>query len=111
MPTSNKSTKRAKPGTKKGGEYYRIEVRSSDQFETFRYHDVGDPGHILRLAGKRSDGSWDDQAWLIDKDMAHVESGKLVADHPEAKELLADIGPTKHLKGDIFKGHPKKRAL
>lgn len=63
---------RKKPGTAGEGKYYRIVVRSKEKFVTFRYHDVGEPGGILRLAGRRSSGSWDDQAWLISKQMAHV---------------------------------------
>ena len=43
--------KRAKPGTKGEGDYFRIVVRSKDEFATFRYQDVGEKGHILRLAG------------------------------------------------------------
>jgi hypothetical protein len=62
--------KRAKPGTKGEGDYFRIVVRTKDEFATFRTQDVGEKGHILRLAGKRSRGSWDTQAWLISKDDA-----------------------------------------
>jgi hypothetical protein len=101
----------AKLTAKRGGDYYRIEVRPSKEFSTFRYHDVGDPGKILRLAGKRANGgAWDDQAWLIDKNMAHVDGDELVADDPEARNLLKVIGPVKHLKGDIFLGHPRYKV-
>lgn len=99
--------RRAKIGTKGEGNYYRVEVRPKEEFTTFRYHDVGKPGKIQRLAGKRSSGSWDDQAWLIEKKMAHVEGNILVADDPDAKKILDMIGPAKHLKGDLFKGHPR----
>lgn len=102
--------KRAKPGTKGEGKYYRIVVRPKEEFTTFRYHDVGEPGGIQRLAGKRSSGSWDDQAWLISKDMAHLERDRLVADTPEAQEILDMIGPAKHVKGDIFQGHPRRNV-
>jgi hypothetical protein len=101
---------RKKPGTAGGGEYYRVVVRSKENFVTFRYHDVGEPGGILRLAGKRSSGSWDDQAWLISKRMAHKEGDSLVADTPDAKKVLTVIGPAKHVKGDIFQGHPRKNV-
>lgn len=101
-------TTRARPGTKGGGRYYRIEVRPKGDFSTYRYHDVGDPGKIQRLAGKRPGGSWDDQAWLIEKDMAHIENGELVADDPEAKAVLEAIGPAKHQQGDIFRGQPRR---
>jgi len=79
---------RAKPGTKGKGEYYRIVVRPKEEFATFRYHDVGTPGRIQRLSGKRSGGSWDDQAWLISKKMAHLARGRLVADAPAAQTSL-----------------------
>jgi hypothetical protein len=101
---------RAKPGTKGEGDYYRIVVRPKEEFVTFRYHDVGRPGHIQRLAGKRSSGSWDDQAWLISKEDAHIKNGKLVADTSVAREILDVIGPVKHVKGDIFQGHPRRNV-
>jgi hypothetical protein len=101
---------RAKPGAKGEGEYYRIVVRPKEEFVTFRYHDVGRPGHVQRLAGKRSSGSWDDQAWLIGKEDAHIEKGKLLADTSAAQKILDVIGPVKHVKGDIFQGHPRRNV-
>jgi len=56
-------------------------VRPGADFSSFRYHDVGRPGHILRLAGHRPSGTWADAAWLIAKRDAHVEEGKLVGGH------------------------------
>jgi hypothetical protein len=96
--------KRAKPGTKGEGDYFRIVVRSKDEFATFRYQDVGEKGHILRLVGKRSSGSWDTQVWLISKDDAHIESDTLVADTDDARRLFETLGskPT-HVEGDVFK--------
>ena len=95
--------KRAKPGTKGEGDYFRIVVRSKDEFATFRYQDVGEKGHILRLAGKRSSGTWDTQAWLISKGDAHIESGTIVADSDDARNLIETLGskPT-HFEGDVF---------
>jgi len=101
---------RTKPGTKGEGDYYRIVVRPKEQFITFRYHDVGQPGHIQRLAGKRSSGSWDDQAWLISKEDAHIEKKKMVADTSAARKILDVIGPVKYVKGDIFRGHPRRNV-
>lgn len=101
---------RTKPGAAGEGNYYRIVVRDKYQFTSFRYHDVGEPGKIQRLAGRRSSGSWDDQAWLIEKHLAHVEGDTLVADGPEAKEILKEYGPVKHVKGDIFQGHPRRNV-
>src|SRR5574341_1469139 len=72
--------KRAKPGTTGEGMYYHIEVRPKGEFTTFRTQDVGKKGGIQLVAGKRSSGSWDDQKWLIGKELAHVEHGKLMPD-------------------------------
>jgi hypothetical protein len=95
--------KRAKPGTKGEGDYFRIVVRSKEEFTTFRYHDVGEKGHTLRLAGKRSSGSWDTQTWLISKEDAHLEGDRLVADTEDARKLIETLGSKpKHVKGDIF---------
>jgi len=95
--------RRAKPGTKGEGDYFRIVVRPKGDFTTFRYHDVGEKGHILRLAGKRSSGSWDTQAWLISKDDAHLEGNTLVADTDNARKVIEALGTKpKYVKGDIF---------
>ncbi len=95
--------KRAKPGTKGEGDYFRIVVRPKEEFTTFRYHDVGRKGHIQRLAGRRSSGSWDTQTWLISKDDAHLEGDRLVADTDDARELIEALGtkPTR-VRGDVF---------
>jgi hypothetical protein len=94
---------RAKPGSKGSGEYFRIEVRPKAKFASFRTQDVGDPGHIQRVAGQRESGSWATQAWLISKEDAHLSGERLVADSRDAKALLKKLGsaPT-HIKGDVF---------
>jgi hypothetical protein len=95
------------PGEKGTGEYYRIVVRDSEQFKTFRNHDVGDPGGIERIAGQRKDGSWDTQAWLIDKDRAEAVDDTLKAKDQEVQEVLDELGSKpKHYKGDIYKAEP-----
>jgi hypothetical protein len=101
---------RAKPGATGRGDYYRVVVRPKEDFVIFRYHDVGRPGHLQRLGGKRASGSWADQAWLISKDDAHVEGGRLVGDTAAARKLLRTIGPAERMKGDVFQGHPKKNV-
>lgn len=94
---------RAKPGTKGGGDYFRIVVRPKEQFVTFRNQDVGDPGHIQRLAGKRGSGSWSTQAWLVSKQDAHIENGSLKPDSSDAKDLFKKLGSQpKRVKADIF---------
>lgn len=95
--------KRAKPGTTGEGDYYHIIVRPKNEFTTFRNQDVGDKGHILRMAGKRSSGSWDTHAWLISKEDAHVEGNTIIADSEDAKKLLETLGSKPTLvKGDVF---------
>src|SRR5262245_29570380 len=96
--------RRQKPGTAGGGEYFHIAVRPKEDFVTFRTQDVGDPGHIQRVAGKRSSGSWDTVKWLVSKEDAHVENGRLVPDTADARELLAKLGSAPiHVEGDMFK--------
>jgi hypothetical protein len=108
MTTTRKNStdgkKRAKPGTKGEGDYFRIIIRPDGEFDAFRYHDVGKKGHILRLAGKRSSGSWDTQAWLISKEDAHLEGARLVADTEDARKIIEALGTRPELvKGDVFK--------
>ncbi len=101
--------RRAKPGSTGEGDYYHIAVRPKEDFITFRNQDVGEPGHIQRLAGKRSSGSWDTVKWLISKEDAHVAAGKLVPDTEDARKVLADLGSEPvHLKGDMFEAKPRR---
>src|SRR3989344_3457309 len=100
---------RKKPGTTGKGNFYRIEVRPKSEFVTFRVQDVGKKGGLERLAGKRPSGSWDTISWLISKDDAHIERGRLVIDDAKAKTVLKQIrGPIVHVKGDVFKAHPAR---
>ena len=95
---------RKKPGTGGGGEFFRIVVRDKDEFVTFRNQDVGEPGGLERLAGKRASGSWSTQAWLVSKKDAHKSGNRLVPDSQDAKNLFAKLGSTPlHVKGDVFK--------
>src|SRR5205085_3361423 len=94
---------RMKPGTAGGGEFYRIVVRPKEEFVTFRTQDVGKPGGIERVAGKRQSGSWSTQAWLVSKQDAHIEGDKLIPDTTDARNLLAKLGSEPmHTKGDVF---------
>jgi len=102
---------RQKPGTSGKGEFYRIVVRPKEQFVTFRTQDVGGPGHIERVAGKRQSGSWATQAWLISKEDAHREGDRLVPDTTEARNLLASLGSEPmHAKGDIFEAKDRRNV-
>jgi hypothetical protein len=100
--------KRKKPGTTGRGDYFHIAVRPKGQFTTFRTQDVGERGGIQRVAGRRGSGSWDDQKWLISKEQAHVEKGRLVPDTEEARHVLDRLGSKpQHVKGDRFKAKPR----
>src|SRR5215475_4034001 len=99
---------RAKPGATGRGEYYHIEVRPKSEFSLFSTQDVGARGGIQRVAGKRGSGSWDTQNWLISKDKAHVEAGRLVPDTQEAREVLKTLGSAPaHISGDRFTAAPR----
>ncbi len=100
--------KRARSGTKGESDYFRIVLRPKEEFSTFRYHDVGEKGHIIRLAGKRSSGSWDTQVWLIGKSDAHIEGDTLVADSEDARRLIESLGSKpKHVVGDVLEAHDR----
>ncbi len=103
---------RKKPGTTGRGNFYRIEVRPKGEFKTFRVQDVGRRGGLERLAGKRSSGSWDTVSWLVSKDAAHIDArGRLQIDDPRARTVLKNIrGRIVHLKGDVFRAHPRRNV-
>src|SRR3954452_8201843 len=95
---------RKAPGTGGEGHFYRIAVRPKGQFVTFRTQDVGGPGHIERVAGKRGSGSWDTQAWLGSKGAPHAEGDKLIPDTEDARSLFAKLVSEPTLvKQDVFK--------
>ncbi len=102
---------RAKPGTTGKGKFYRIMVRPKSDFTSFRVQDVGQKGGLERLAGRRSSGSWDTVSWLISKEDAQVKAGHLIITNKKAKSVLKNIsGHIYHVKGDIFKAHPRKNV-
>ena len=102
---------RQKPASTGEGNYYHVEVRPQDDFTTFRTQDVGGPGHIQRVAGKRESGSWATVKWLIGKEDAHVENGKLVGDTKDAKDLLKKLGSQPvHKSGDRFEAKDRRNV-
>ena len=106
-----KSKEREKPGATGEGEFYHIEVRPKEEFVKFRTQDVGEKGGLERVAGQRENGSWDTVKWLVSKEMAHVENGKLIAGHKDAKELFDDFGSEpKHIEGDRFEAKVRPNA-
>lgn len=99
---------RARPGSQGGGKFYHVEVRPKREFKTFRTQDVGSRGGIERVAGKRSSGRWDTQKWLIGKEHAHIENGRLVADTAEARKVLKALGAApKLIRADRFRARPR----
>lgn len=100
---------RKKPGTGGSGHFYRVEIRPKGQFTSFRTQDVGEKGGLERVAGRRASGSWDTATWLIGKDKAHIsKEGKLVIQDAKARSILAQIsGEIVHVKGDVFRAHPR----
>jgi len=109
--TQSNGRARRKPGSGGSGNYYHIEVRDDDGFETFRTQDVGDEGHLQRVAGKRESGSWATVKWLVSKEDAHVENGKLVPDTKDARDLLKKLGSKPvHLSGDRFEAKPRRNV-
>jgi hypothetical protein len=109
MPHTSVTQKRAKPGSRGGGRFFHIEVRPTAQFVAFRVQDIGAPGGVERVAGRRASGSWDTAKWLVEKTHAHVADGRLVADSAEAKKLFASLGSTPvHVAGDRFRAKPRR---
>lgn len=100
--------RRKAPGSTGKGRFYRINLRPKGEFTSFRIQDVGKKGGLERLAGHRKSGSWDTVTWLIAKDKAHVKAGHLIIDDKKDREILKQIkGHIYHVKGDIFRAHPR----
>ncbi len=100
---------RAKPGSTGEGEYFHIGVRPKSDFVAFRTQDVGEPGGIQRVAGKRESGSWDTQKWLISKELAHIEGDRLVPDTEPAREVLKSLGSAPvRIEEDRFSAKPPR---
>jgi len=102
--------RRAKPGAKGGGRFFRIEVRPAKQFVLFRVQTLGGgPDGIERVAGRRADGSWDTAAWLIGKSHAHIARRRLIPDSEAADKLLARLGSRPvQIGGDRFRAKPHR---
>ena len=107
--TTRTKTRRAKPGARGTGGFFHIQVRPRTEFVSFRNQDVGGRGGIERVAGQRTNGSWDTQKWLVGKTQAHLDGDRLVADSVAAEKVLAQLGSTpRHLGGDRFIAKPRR---
>lgn len=85
------------------GKFYHIEVRPQQEFKRFRTQDVGTIGGIERVAGQREDHSWNTVKWLINKELAHIENGRLIADYKDVQKLFDKLDSVpKHIEGDRF---------
>jgi len=106
-----KARHRKQPGSTGKGSYYHIGVLPKSEFVYFRTHDVGQKGHIQRVAGRRSSGSWGTVTWLISKQDAHIRNGRLVADTAAAKKVLDGLGSRPdHVTGDRFRARPRPKV-
>jgi hypothetical protein len=84
-------------------------VRPSTLFVAFRVQDVGKPGGVERVAGRRASGSWATAKWLIEMAQAHLEEERLVPDSPEAKNLFKTLASVPiHVDGDRFRAKPRR---
>lgn len=99
---------RKEPGTGGSGRYYRIEVKPRSAFTAFRTQDVGQEGHLQRIAGKRPSGRWDTATWLVSKEDAHIgKNDQLVIDNRKIRDSLKKLkGKIFHAKGNIFRLSP-----
>jgi hypothetical protein len=100
--------RRAKPGASGKGRFFHVQVRPNAQFTRFRVQDVGGRGGVERVAGQRSNGTWDTVKWLVEKSHAHVHGKTLVADTAEARKLLRSFGSAPvRVSGDRFRAAPR----
>ena len=113
MPKSRKrrsSARRAKPGARGRGGFFHIQVRPRTEFVFFRNQDVGSRGGIERVAGRRANGSWDTQKWLVGKTEAHLAGKRLAPDTAAARKVLKQLGSVpRHLGGDRFIAKPRRK--
>jgi len=109
-PARRATAHRAKPGASGRGKFFHIQVRPRTEFVTFRNQDVGARDGIERVAGKRANGSWDTQKWLIGKSEAHLDGDTLVPDSLAAEKVLKQLGSVpRHLGGDRFIAKPRRK--
>lgn len=105
-----RARRRAKPGSRGRGAFFHIQVRPKSEFRFFRNQDVGRKGGLERVAGRRPNGSWATQKWLIGKEHAHRVGKRLVPDTAEARKLLRLLGSAPmHLGGDRFKAKDRQK--
>ena len=104
------AARRAKPGARGAGGFFHIQVRPKSEFVSFRNQDVGARGGIERVAGRRANGSWDTQKWLIGKSEAHRAGKRLAPDTRGRAQGAGQLGSLpRHLGGDRFIAKPRRK--
>lgn len=99
---------RKRPGETGEGKFYRVEVRPKSLFVKYRNQDVGEKGHLERIAGQRKNGNWATQCWLIEKKDTRVVNKKIIGKTKVVKDFLKKLGSEPvWIKGDIFKAKPR----
>jgi hypothetical protein len=102
---------RVRANLRTGGDFYHVEVRPKGRFRSFRTEAVGRRAGIECISGRRPDGRWEPQKWLIGKEHAHVEDGVLVPDTADVRRALGALESAPHrVRGDRFKSAPKTYA-
>lgn len=83
--------------------YFRIIIRPRKQFVAFHTLETREPSSVQRLAGHRPASVRANQTWLLSKEIAHVEKGRIIPDTSEAVELLAAFAHEPvHQRDDLF---------
>jgi hypothetical protein len=84
--------------------YFRIIIRPRKQFVAFRTLGAEAPSSVQRLTNHQPMSIRPNQTWLLSKEIAHVEKGRIIPDTSEAVELLAAFGHQPvHQRDDLFK--------
>ncbi len=83
--------------------FFHIEILPTQNYKRFRMQSVGEKVGIESVGGQRTNGEWETIKWIISKDIAHVEDGKLIARNRDAQELFDRIGfVPQHIEGSRY---------
>ena len=74
------------------GQYFIIIIRPRDEFVKFKSDPVSGEGMLQQIHGQNSKKQWSTQSWLISKEGATVNKGKLVSTSHHVSKLLRAIG-------------------
>ncbi|MDQ3634595.1 MAG: hypothetical protein M3405_08820 [Acidobacteriota bacterium] len=100
---NSKRNRQVKQDRSNDSNFYHIEIRSPAEFKRFRLVGINEKIGIEKVNGQREDCSWEIVKWLVSKDAAHIEDGKLIADHKKVQEIFDKINSVPiHIEGDRF---------